>query len=138
MEEAIARGPRILALEKEAMEVLEKEVATKVEQNQCRVVLWDDIKHNPPEHLKVSPIAMVPHKSRKFCAILDLSFALKLLDGTKLPAVNESLIKTAPRGVINQHGFCCHELSTCLCRLAQMTRCSWQSGTGGWFLAIGL
>ena len=73
MEEAIARGPRISSMETEAMEVLEKEVATKVEQNQCRVVLWDNIKANPPEQLKVSPIAMIPHKSRNFCAILDLS-----------------------------------------------------------------
>ena len=45
---------------------------------------------------------MIPNKSRKFCAILDLSFALRLLDGFMLAVVNESSEKTAPRGAINQ------------------------------------
>ena len=48
MEEAICRGPHISAMEEEAMEVLVKEVTAKVQHNQCRVVLWDDIKENPP------------------------------------------------------------------------------------------
>ena len=68
------------------MEVLVKEVAAKVKQQQCRVVVWEDIKDNPPEQLKVSPIVMIPHKSRKFRAILDLCFALRLLAGSMLAA----------------------------------------------------
>jgi hypothetical protein len=42
---------------------------------------WNDIKGNPPEQLKISPISMVPHKSRKFRTILDLSFAILLESG---------------------------------------------------------
>ena len=44
MEEAIAQGTHISAMEDEAMEVLEKEVTAKVKQNQCRVVLWDGMR----------------------------------------------------------------------------------------------
>ena len=40
IEEAIARGPHVSALEKEAMEQLEKEVYAKEKRNQCKVVLW--------------------------------------------------------------------------------------------------
>ena len=105
MEEAIARGPHVSALEKDAMEQLEKEVYAKEKKKQCKVVLWDDIKDNPPKELKVSPIAMIPHKSRLYRAILDLSFSLRLKNGTMLAAVNESSEKTAPGGAIDQLGF---------------------------------
>jgi hypothetical protein len=55
--------------------------------------------------LKISPIAMVPHKSRKFRAILDLSFPVRLKpESVALPSVNESTIRTAPRGAIDQLG----------------------------------
>ena len=36
----------------------------KEELGQVWIVLWDDIKDNMPKQLKVSPIAMIPHKSR--------------------------------------------------------------------------
>jgi hypothetical protein len=51
---------------------------------------------------------MVPHKSRKFRTILDLSFAIRLQDGTYVPSVNESSKKLAPQGAIDQMG---HSLS---------------------------
>jgi hypothetical protein len=54
--------------------------------------------------MKVSPIAAIPHKSKAFRSILNLSFLLCLQDGTKLPAVNDSTTKTAPSGAINQLG----------------------------------
>ena len=68
------------------------------------MVLWDDIKHNPPEQLKISPIAMIPHKSRLFREILDLSFALGLKNGDTLQSVNKASTKTAPKGAIDQLG----------------------------------
>merc|ERR1712129_628357 len=71
---------------------------------QCKVVLWDDIKHNPPKQLNISPLAMIPHKSRMFRAILDLSFNIRLKSGEQLMAVNESSEKTAPKGAIDQLG----------------------------------
>ena len=66
MEEAIATGPHILALHIEAMQQLQMEAERKATKGQCRVMLWDDIKQNPPEHLKVLRSAMIPHKLRKF------------------------------------------------------------------------
>lgn len=75
---------------------------------QCKVVLWDDIKDSLPEQLKVSPLAMIPHKSRKFRAILDLSFRLRLKNGDVVPSVNEGTTLEAPAAAIDQMG---HALS---------------------------
>ena len=116
MQEAIEQGPHESALDPLAMEQLEREVEDKVKKNQCRVVLWDDIKENPPEQLKVSPIAMIPHKSRMFRAILDLSFAVKLKSGERLSSVNESSEKQASRGAIDQLG---HSLQRIIHAFAQ-------------------
>ena len=101
---AIERGPHQSSLEPAAMEQLSKEVENKVKVGQAKVVLWDDIKDSPPEQLKISPIAMIPHKSRLFRAILDLSFRLRLEDGSKVPSVNEASVKTAPAAAIDQMG----------------------------------
>jgi len=104
MQEAIERGPHVSALVPEAMEQLAQEVIAKEKKGQCRVIEWDSIKHDPPKELKVSPIAMIPHKSRLFRAILDLSFRLGLKCGEDLNSVNESTEKTAPKGAIDQLG----------------------------------
>ena len=66
------------------------------------MVLWDSINDNPPEELKVSPIAMIPQKYQLFRATLDLSFAPRLKNGELLPSVNESYVKTAPQGGIEK------------------------------------
>jgi hypothetical protein len=58
MQEAIDRGPHILALVPEMMAQLAEEIDEKVRIGQCRVFLWVDIKDNPPEQLKISPLAM--------------------------------------------------------------------------------
>jgi hypothetical protein len=104
MQAAIDRGPHVSTLDPEAAEQLRLEVAEKVKKGQARLVLWNDIKHNPPRELKISPVAMVPHKSRKFRAILDLSFPVKLKDGSIVCSVNDSTTKTAPQGAIDQMG----------------------------------
>ena len=54
-------------------------------------------------HLKISPIAMVPHKSRKYRAILDLSFSLKVC-GMEIPSVNENTSFTALQHIMHQLG----------------------------------
>ena len=46
---------------------------------------------------------MIPHKSGKFRAILDLSFALKVA-GWDLPLVNEATKETSPAEGIEQVG----------------------------------
>ena len=73
---AVLRGPHVSALEPDAIQQLADELEHKVWCGQARIVKWEKIKHNLPKHLKVSPLAMIPHKSRKYRAILDLSFGL--------------------------------------------------------------
>ena len=59
---------------------------------------------NPPPQLKISPIAAIPHKSKAFRSILDLSISLRLKNGGILELVNDSTIKMAPRGALDQLG----------------------------------
>ena len=108
MQEAIDRGPHRSALSGEAIAHFKAEVDEKVKKGQAKVVSWDAIKANPPENLKISPIAAIPHKSKQFRSILDLSFHLRLKQGGILPSVNSTTIKTAPKGAIDQLG---HSLS---------------------------
>ena len=105
---AVLKGPHKSALEPDAIEQMEQEIKEKERQGQVKVVLWDDIKDNPPKQLKISPVAMIPHKSRKYRAILDLSFPVRLKneDGTTVeaPSVNDSTTLEAPAGAIDQLG----------------------------------
>jgi hypothetical protein len=103
MEAAIRKGAHPSAMVTEAAEQLRRESVEKVRKGQARIVRWDDIRDNPPKELKVSPIAMIPHKSRGFRAILDLSYSVRL-SHKRLPSVNESTVKTAPQGAIDQMG----------------------------------
>ena len=104
MQAAIDRGPHKSALDPDAITQLNQEVQQKVANGQARIVNWDDIKDDPPPELKISPLAMIPHKSRMFRAILDLSFPVRLANGSIVPSVNAATTKTAPRGAINQIG----------------------------------
>ena len=104
MEAAIERGPHASAVTPEAIEHFRQEVAEKVATGQARVVQWNEIKNNPPNQLKISPIAAIPHKSKAFRSILDLSFRLRLKDGGVVLAVNDTSTKTAPQGAIDQIG----------------------------------
>ena len=67
------------------------------------IVLWDDIKGNPPKDLKVSPISMIPQKYRDFRAILDLSFRLRIV-GFDIPSFNETTEDRAPNISLSQLG----------------------------------
>ena len=80
------------------------ESAKKVRVGQAKLVLWDDIKDNPPPQLKISPIAAIPHNSKVFRSILDLSFSLCLKNSGILESVNDSTVKMAPRGALDQLG----------------------------------
>ena len=78
MEAAVTRASHVSALQPEAMDQLVMEVEAKEKKGEYNVILWEDIKDNSPLEMKVSPLAMIPHKSRLFQAILDLSFAIHL------------------------------------------------------------
>ncbi len=137
MQAAIDRGPHESALDPEAIAQLNLEIQEKVRLGQARVVQWDNLRSNPPPELKISPLAMIPHKSRKFWAILDLSFPVKLTNGTVKPSVNEGTIKSAPRGAISQIG---HSLSRIILAfataepLAKIFMAKWDIKDGFWRL----
>ena len=78
----------------------------KLHTHQAQLVPWDDMKDNPPRQLKISPNAAIPHKSKAFRSILDLSFRLRLMTGGMLEAVNNTTVKSAPKGAIDQIGEC--------------------------------
>jgi hypothetical protein len=103
---AIERGPHCSALSPDAIAHFTAEADKKVQTNQARLVLWDTIKDNPPKELKISPIAAIPHKSKAFCSILDLSFCLCLANSGVRSAVNNTTKITAPAEAINQIGKC--------------------------------
>ena len=62
------------ALSPKALAHFSEKADELVRTKQARIVLWDDIKDNPPKQLKISPIAAIPHKSKTFRSILDLTF----------------------------------------------------------------
>ena len=104
MQEAIDRGPHRSALSEEAIAHFKAEVNEKIKVGQAKLVSWDSIKESPPENLEISPIAAIPHKSKQFHSILDLSFNLRLRQGGIVPLVNATTIKTAPKRTIDQLG----------------------------------
>jgi hypothetical protein len=93
MWEAVDHGPNSSALLDEALQHFAEELIEKVNAGYQKILLCDDIKNNPPTQLKISPIAAIPHKSRSFRSILDLSFSLRLKNGGILPSVNDTTIK---------------------------------------------
>ena len=93
---SLKRGAHISAKGKEARQCLINETETKIKEGFAKKIKWKDIKNNIPPNLKISPIAMIPHKSRKYRAILDLSFQLRL-NGKQMPSVNSATNKLAPQ-----------------------------------------
>ncbi len=105
--------------------------------NQARIVAWDNIKDNPPRELKISLIAAIPHKSKAFCSILDLSFRLKLKNGGVLASVNDTTEKNAPKGVIDQIGDCLSQIINAFAKTddtAKIFMAKWDIKDGFWCL----
>ena len=103
LEAAVTKGPHKSALEADAIEQIQIEAREKQEQGFAKIHLWGDLKKQLPKKLKLSPLAMIPHKSRKYRAILDLSFILRLA-GYDLPSVNEATVHMAPEEAMDQIG----------------------------------
>ncbi len=112
---AVERGPHQSALADNAIEHFRHEVEEKVAAGQARVILWEDIQHNPPPHLKVSPVAAIPHKSKAFRTILDLSFRLHLTNGGVVPSVNETTTKNGTSGYNRPTGAFPQSYYSCIC-----------------------
>ena len=85
--------------------------------------------------MKVSQIAEIPHKSKAFRSILDLSFSLKLTPHGRVPSVNENNKRTAPVGAIDQIG---HVLMHLIHAFAEAPDCAnifqakWDINDGFW------
>ena len=60
------RGNHKSAYAKDAITQLRAETINKVKHGYARVVKWGDIMSNIPKNLKINPIAMIPHKSKKY------------------------------------------------------------------------
>jgi len=103
IEAAIRRVPHPSAKNPDAQEALFTETDDKVENGYAKVVRYSDIKHKLPKKLKISPVAMIPHKSRSFRTILDLSFRLCHL-GKLMESVNSATVKQAPAESMIQLG----------------------------------
>ena len=60
----------------------------------ARVLKWGDIKDNILTKLKISPVAMIPHRSKAYQCILDLLFTV-FHQGILFASVNENTNKKA-------------------------------------------
>ena len=105
LQAAVDKGPHVSALELDAIEQIQKEAKEKERQGFAKIYTWEWLKKNLHKHpqLKLSPLAMIPHKSRKYRAILDLSYQL-LVAGYLLPSVNDATVDCAPEEAISQIG----------------------------------
>ena len=110
MEVAIHKGPHQSAQSPEASNALHTEALEIFAEGSCRMVKWKDIKDNSPPKLKISQIAAMPHKSRLFPMIFDLSYELKM-DNKILKSVN----KASDKDLAPQHSM--YELGNIIPRI---------------------
>ena len=89
IEATITRGAHPSAQLPEHATQLQSKTLDKVAQGYARLVNWDSIMDNPPPNLKISNIAAIPHKSCRYCMILDLSYGI-VISNTQYLSVNES------------------------------------------------
>ena len=77
LDQAVAYGAHPSAETPEAAQALRAEALEKVQQKFAKLVPWKQLRRHILEgrkkHTKISPIAAIPHKSRLFRMILDLS-----------------------------------------------------------------
>jgi hypothetical protein len=102
---ALLHGPHKSAKGKDAARALHDETNEKIKNGFAKLIRFGDIKKNLPKNLKISPVACIPHKSKKYRVILDLSFKLRL-HKKDLPSVNETTEKKAPQESMVQLGNC--------------------------------
>jgi hypothetical protein len=100
---ALKRGAHPSAKLPTARACLVSEAQEKVKNGYARIIKWKDIKDNLPTNFKLSPVAMIPHKSRLYRCILDLSYQLKI-NGKTLPSVNSESAKLAPQSSMAELG----------------------------------
>ena len=60
LEASIAKGPHVSALTPEVIALVHKDVEYQCKGGFAEIVLWGDLKKAIQQHLKLSPVAMVP------------------------------------------------------------------------------
>lgn len=101
LDDAVAHGAHPSASTPEAAQALYTETLEQVENGFARLVPWKTLRAKLLKQLKISPIAAIPHKSRSYRKIVDLSFAL---DGVE--AVNDATNPyTAPLHAMSELGW---------------------------------
>ena len=99
----IKHGPHSSTMKAPTLKALHIEVQEKIKQGYARQILFGELRKNIPKNLKISHVAMIPHKSRDYRTILDLSIKLKIND-TTMPSVNEGTVQTAPQHSMRELG----------------------------------
>ena len=107
-----------------------------VRTNQASLAQWDSIKDTSPKELKILPIMAIPHKSKDFCLILNLSIHMHLKNGGVHTSVKDTTEKTAPAGTIDQIG---KECLSCIIHAfaeagndAKIFKAKWDIKNGFW------
>jgi hypothetical protein len=137
MWEAVACGPHQSSLSPKALAHFVEESIPKVKAVQAKLVLWEDIKDDLSPQLKILPIAAIPHKSKVFWSILDLSFRLRLKNRGFLDLFNNATVKMVLRGALNQLG---HALSRIIHAFAKVDdnnnifMAKWDIKDGFWWM----
>lgn len=72
---AVERGAHASAKDPIAAAALHQETLEQVKGGYARLIPWKQLREKMVPQLKIQPIAAIPHKSRAFRKILDLSFA---------------------------------------------------------------
>jgi len=132
-------GPHKLATSPEAIWCLCKETMEKVEQGLACLVFWDDIKDAPHPNRKISPIAAVPHKSRLYHLILDLSFQL-CVNGLTMPSVNKTTTPLSNHKSMEQMGQVYWRIISTVAYINQknghLVFAKWDIKDGFWYLVV--
>jgi hypothetical protein len=94
LDEAVRHGAHPSAKEPLTAEALLTETMRKVDEGFAQLIPWRVLRERLPPKLKISPIAAIPHKSRLFRSILDLSYGFRLHEHEH-PSVNDSTTDTS-------------------------------------------
>ena len=93
----------------EATKSLHNETRDKVANGYAKVIRYGELNKNLPEKLKISPVAMIPHKSKSYRKILEPLFQLQHR-GKIMQSLNLEMVKHAPPQEIIQLGQCVLQL----------------------------
>jgi hypothetical protein len=104
IEESIKRSNHVSATTKEAIDLIKSDVDYQIKAGFAKLIPWETIKDDPPENLKISPVAVIFYKERRGRILMDLYFPVKLGNKIIHQSVNETTRQQAPLESIDQLG----------------------------------